>query len=50
MSVNWNWKENCVGFNVENGFIVVYKGGKELFKVKNSKNNMSNLVKLLNGG
>lgn len=42
-------KENCVGFIVENGFIVFYKGGKKLFKISNTENNRKQIIRLLRG-
>lgn len=39
--------EECIGFRVENGFIVVYKGMQKLFKISKNKKNIENLSKLM---
>lgn len=39
--------EKSIGFRVENGFIVVYKGMEKLFKISKNKKNIENLSKLM---
>ena len=42
------WKES-IGFRMENGFIVIYKGMKKLFKISNTENNRKQIINFFRG-
>lgn len=46
MKIMW---EESIGFRIENGFIVIYKGMRKLFKVSNNANNRKNILDFLRG-
>lgn len=41
--------EESIGFRIENGFIVIYKGMQKLFKVSNNANNRKSIIDFLRG-